>query len=184
MDVHSFATPPASPADEPAPSLATENPSVADNPRYRTTSNEVVLREEIRAIGQNYMQLWRSGITVLPSLLVAISFVRKEFTELMIASGTLVQGQPLPLHRYVLGTLFLFVVAYSFKTLTDDLGRRWIWHIDRLQKDCDNALGVPSLSPGRFVGYYYSNIFLVFPWFDLFIRAVTSAEDHGFFKVF
>lgn len=152
----------------------------SDPNRIRTKSNEEVIREELRATGQGYLLVWRTGISILPALLLATGFFRREVFEQMVKANS--NLKLLPLDRYLLGTLLLFIIALSFNTLIKDIASRYRWYAEQLKKTCENPIELPPVSPNRRTGFLFRNILYVFPLFDLFVRLILEAEVRGWYN--
>jgi len=153
---------------------------IEDIARTRTRSNEEIIREELRAAGVSYLNVWRTGVALLPTLLIAISFLRREVFEQMAKADPALKL--LPLDRYLLGTALLFVVAYIFANLSVHLANRWRWYAEELPKACANPIGIPPNSPNRIAGLLFREVFYVFPAFDIFARFVLEAEVRGLWE--
>jgi hypothetical protein len=159
-------------ADDPARRTAAGHIQES-SPRWRTKSNEEIIREELRNIGQSYLLVWRAGVTVLPTLLLAIGFLRREYLDAVKAKSLLA----IPPTQYLLGTVFMALLAYIFMRLAQGIGERWAWYATELNEQCDNPIGTPRASTSA---VFFPHIFLVFPIFDLYVRAAIQAEAEGY----
>src|SRR5437660_5070011 len=88
--------------------------SNSKSPRQRDKSNEEVIREELRAIGTGYLKVWQSGVALLPALMLALFYFRRETVQNFVAAGKIQAGQMLPLDIYLIGTFFVTVVCAAF----------------------------------------------------------------------
>jgi hypothetical protein len=147
-----------------------------NNPRHRKASNEEVIREELRAIVGNFMDAWRAGVALLSSMSLAIFYIRRQVYEQMLETGELNRGQYLPWDRYILGTLFLLVVASMFYGICRILGNRYRWYADLLNKECDNPIALPPVSPAGLGRKLFFGVFFIFPLFDFALRVWIRLE--------
>lgn len=91
---------------------------------------EKLLREEIRSIRELWMRILQWGITVItgPSTIYA----RRSVKDDLVASAVLKIGEPLPLKVYLIGTAFLFLLAYIFYKLADTAANRYRVYVGQL----------------------------------------------------
>lgn len=135
--------------------------------RTRTKSNEEVIREELRSTGDGYMKVWQSGMTLLPALMVALFYFRRETVQSYIAVGKMKVGQMLPIDIYLIGTLFVAVVCVAFCLILRLIGNRYRCYSALLKTECVNALPLPLPSKwGLGRGLFYLTL-IVFPLIDV-----------------
>jgi len=142
-------------------------PAPADDLRYL---KERILRKEIRALHIAGMQIMQWGVTVLVSLQTALFFVRRDIISEYVSRGLLHSGEPLPWHRYIIGSVFLFVLATILARMSHRTSQR-LYHYRKQLLECLPS-GIEEI--GRFpelralaVGVYF-----VFPLLDIFLRLV------------
>ena len=138
-----------------------------ENPRVRIKSNEEIIREELRVSGDAYTKVWQTGMTLLPALMIALFYFRKETAERFSVAGKIAKGDILPIDIYLIGTLFLFVVCAAFCLMLRLIGNRYRFYVTLLGSECDNPLPVPppmKWSLGRWL--FYTTL-LAFPVTDV-----------------
>jgi hypothetical protein len=147
---------------------ASSPPPSPTSPRVRTKSNEEIIREELRASSQVYMNLWRTGITLMTGAIVAIGFLRREVAEQIDSTDFSLLA--IPWQTYLLGSLFLAILAYAFHEMLRRQTMRYRWYEGLLKTECDNALGVPTLTNTERNRSLFNLIFYLFPVFDVYVR--------------
>jgi hypothetical protein len=86
---------------------------------------EKLLREEVRSIRELWMRILQWGITVLTGASTIIFYARRSVKEDLVASAILKIGEPLPMKVYLIGTVFLLLLAYIFFKLADTAANRY-----------------------------------------------------------
>jgi hypothetical protein len=142
-------------------------PAPANDPRYL---KERILREEIRALHIAGMRILQWGVTVLVSVQTALFFVRRDITGEYASRGLLHAGEPLPFHRYIIGSFFLLVLATIFSRMTYRTSLR-LYNYKRQLLECLPS-GIEEL--GRFpeLRILGAAVYFVFPLLDVFLRLV------------
>jgi len=139
---------------------------------------EKFLRDQMRAIIPVSITLAQWGVTVLLGFQAALYFIRKETKEALIDQGVLAKNELLPLHRYLIGTLILLIVAIMFHALSNWVGRRYRYYMTELQnlphkypdyykKESDLYPFYPKDSPRVMI----RGLFYFFPLVDILIYA-------------
>ena len=90
---------------------------------------EKFLRDQMRSIIPVTVSLAQWGVAVLLAFQGALFFVRRETKEALGLGPT----ELLPLHRYLIGTVILLVIAILFHTLSNWVGRRYRHHLKEFQ---------------------------------------------------
>ena len=93
---------------------------------------EKLLREEIRSIRELWMRILQWGISVITGASTIIFYARRSVKDDLVASAVLKIGEPLPLKVYLIGTAFLFLLAYIFYKLADTAANRYRVYVGQL----------------------------------------------------
>jgi len=133
-----------------------------------------VLWEEFRNSRDMALKIMQWGVTVLVTLQTAIAFFRKDLFERMFASGELLKGQYIPWNRYLLGTIFLFIVASIFTYILFMVGNRY--KKTRAQLIKNNIYDIEFGEVGRSARYVILLLFYIFPIVDLLLRLYVKIE--------
>lgn len=141
--------------------------TVAKTPRTRTKPNEEVIREELRATSDAYMKVWQAGMTLLPALMIALFYFRKEMVERFVLLGKIKSGELLPVDIYLIGTAFLLMVCTAFCLILKVVGNRYRFYSVLLNKECDNPLPLPPPSRWGIGRYLFYVTLLAFPFIDI-----------------
>jgi hypothetical protein len=135
---------------------------------------EFLLQEELRDLRNIAMRLLQWGVTVLTGLQTAIFFLRKDTYERMLAGGQLKSSEYLPLNRYLVGTVFLLVVAMFVTQLTSMVRDRYKFFYNQLgSKTYTGVAAHPLSKSGRWV---LAAIFFSFPVLDVILRFYIRFE--------
>lgn len=149
-------------------------------------SKEEIIREEIRSLRDLLFRMIQWGVSVLVAVQTALFFVRKEIVkglierelspggttkqaiDALVQSGQLDLGGYIPMHRYVIGTSFLFAVALIFSVLTVYGSNQYRHYRQLLDANLESDVTPPELKngPRRLIVAMY----MFFPFFDLLIR--------------
>lgn len=152
-----------------------------ENHRHRSKSNEEVIREELRSTADNYMKVWQSGVTLLPAMMLALYYLRKETVEKFTIANKITPGQILPLDIYLIGTLFLLVVCVAFCLMMKLVGDRYRFYVKLLESECDNAMPIPIPTKwGRSV--FYTTL-IAFPVVDVLLFIIYQWRVHIDFAI-
>lgn len=138
-----------------------------ENHRHRSKSNEEVIREELRYAGDNYMKIWQSGMTLLPTMMFALFYFRKEMVERFVTVHKIIPGQALPIDIYLIGTLFLLVVCIAFCLMLRLVGNRYQFYAILLANECDNSLPIPI--PTKWGSSVFYSTLIAFPIVDVLL---------------
>jgi hypothetical protein len=93
---------------------------------------EAILREEVRALRELWMRILQWGVTVMIAAGSIIFYARRAIKEDFVAAGKLNPGEPLPPKFYLIGTVFLILLAYVFSVLSGLASRRYRSYFDQL----------------------------------------------------
>src|SRR4051794_15332898 len=96
-----------------------------DATRFRTRSNEELIQEELRATADGYMKIWQAGMTLLPALMVALFYFRREVAQNFVLAGKMKAGQVLPIDIYLIGSGFVLLVCVAFCLILSLVGNRY-----------------------------------------------------------
>jgi hypothetical protein len=129
---------------------------------------EEILRTEIRHAADVMLNLVKWGITVEIAVSSLIFYARREIRSDAFLSA-LPKNAPLPWRVYVIGTLFLTMLALLFTILLWLVQRRRM-HYRRMLFKLPNKL-VDEAAPTKYGSWIYSLMFWSFPAFDLAVRA-------------
>ena len=142
-------------------------PAPTNDPRYL---KERILREEIRALHVAGMRVVQWGVTVLISLQTALFFVRRDVTNEYVGRGLLHAGEPLPWHRYIIGSAFLFILAMIFARMSQRTSER-LYNYKKQLLECLPS-GIEEI--GRFpdMRFLMIGVYFIFPLLDIFLRLV------------
>ncbi len=133
-------------------------------------SKEEMLREEVRAALDLLFRLNQWAITVILSLQTAIYFVRRDILAEYISLGVVKAGEPLPWHRYLVGTGGLFIVASIFSFMTFIVGSRYRDYRKQLVESSES--GILDLPSNRFSRLTVMGLYYIFPFLDFLIRLI------------
>ena len=138
----------------------------------RTKSNEEIIREEMRSTGDGYMKVWQSGMTLLPALMIALFYFRREMVQSFIAEGKMKVGEALPIDIYLIGTLFIAVVCIAFCLILRLVGTRYRFYAGLLSLECGNPLPIPQPTKwGLGKGLFYFTL-IAFPVVDILLYVI------------
>jgi|SRR5450631_3358170 hypothetical protein len=132
------------------------------------TLPEQILREEIRSIREMYFRMIQWGVTVLTAGLTIVFYGRRAFRDDFVDAGALKVGQQLPFKYYIVGTIFLAMIAFIFSVLTITAIKRLASYRRQL-----NQLSAPTIvepPASRFTRWLFPVLFFLFPAFDLAVR--------------
>jgi hypothetical protein len=147
-------------------------PQTTDDQRRRTraagSSAELILREEIRSIRELWMRILQWGITVITGAGTVVFYARRAIRQDMVDSHVLKLGEPLPFKVYIIGTVFLLLLAFIFTELSKLASSRYRSYVGQLPQI--NKSGIYDLpGTGKSV-WILPWLFYIFPAFDLLLR--------------
>jgi hypothetical protein len=159
-------------AQQPRRACEREMPPELGDPFDIAMVKEQYLREEVRAIQAHIVNLLRWGVTVLVSMQTVLFFVRRDVATTMAANPITANVMQIPLRRYLLGTLFLMLLAVIFYRLTMYALTRLAHY--RAQLMIDAVSGIQDLPgrPGAQKWIFF--LYFVFPLTDLLFRAYLT----------
>jgi NADH:ubiquinone oxidoreductase subunit 3 (subunit A) len=138
--------------------------------RVRTKSNEEVIREELRVIFDGYMKVWQTAMAMLPALMIALYWLRKEVSEKFVVAGKMKPGEILPIEIFLVGTLFLLLIGILFCLILGVIGKRYKYYRAQLESECDNHLMLPPPSRWKLGPIYFYLTILAFPLIDIVLH--------------
>lgn len=130
-------------------------------------TKEQMLREEVRFYADSIQKYLQWGLTVMVTLQTAIFFVRRDLASTYIDAGILQKGQELPYYRYLVGTAFLFLVAFILWRFTSRVTDQYRHYKNQLLKDGESGIDdQPTTGVTNWARYLYFS----FPIYDLAVR--------------
>jgi hypothetical protein len=130
-------------------------------------SKEELLSDEVRAATTSMMTILQWGVTVMVSFQTALFFIRREIVASDIEAGRLPKGSQLPIGRWILGTLFLLVLATVFARLSARMALQYRHYKQQLIASRDS--GIVDLPISHTSRWTYP-LFFVFPAIDIAFR--------------
>ena len=136
-------------------------------PARNRKSKEEFLSEELRAVADFATRHFQWGVTLLISVQTALFFVRRDVLNGLIDGGIIPKGSELPIPRYVIGTLFLFVVA----TILSMVGARHAkqYRHYKMQLAESRQSGIVDLPIKHTARWMYA-LYYIFPIIDVLYR--------------
>jgi hypothetical protein len=136
-------------------------------PTASRKSKEELLSEEVRTATTSLHTVLQWGLTVMVSFQTALFFVRREILTSDIEAGRLPKGSQLPMGRWILGTLFLLVLATIFSRLSARAAAQYRHYKEQLIASRES--GITDL-PIRHTSRWTYPLFFLFPAIDLVFR--------------
>lgn len=132
---------------------------------------EDVLRVEIRNLRGTLLRVNQWGVTVLASIQTVLYFIRRDVLEHLHAEKSNVLW--LPRINYLMGTLFLFVVATLFCVISFRPSIRLRGYRDELKRFGVSGIAEREIHPvwARIVNF---SLFYAFPFFDIVLRVFLN----------
>jgi hypothetical protein len=128
------------------------------------------LREEIRADRTLMTSVLQWGVAVLAAVQLNLYGIRHDAAAHMVTAGVLRAGEILPLFRWVIGTLFLTMLAAIFSGYMTRAAHRHRNNRKQLVAMSPNYSGIKEDIPaGGSIHYWHYALFFLFPAFDLFM---------------
>jgi hypothetical protein len=135
---------------------------------------EMLLWQELRDLRNLTLRLLQWSVTVMAALQTTIFFFRKDLYGRLLAAGTVGPGQSIPLSRYLLGTIYLTIVASVFAAIMLMAGNRY--RKIRTQLVNINIYQIEYGDVRRSARPIMLLILYAFPLLDLFIRFYFRIE--------
>jgi hypothetical protein len=129
---------------------------------------EQILREEVRSIRDLTFRMIQWGVAVLTATLTILFYGRRAFRDDFVASHVLKEGQQLPLEYYLIGTVFLAMIAGIFSFLTYLAQSRTAFY--RRQIPAISTSGIVDPNPQPRARLWLALLYFLFPAFDLLVR--------------
>jgi len=121
---------------------------------------EKYLREEIRALRESTIRIMQWGVTLLVSLQTALFFVRQELLTryLDVHHLTKDSGVRLPIAMYLIGTVFLLMVAFIVQQTVRTIALRFV-HYQKQLNEMDRQSGITELPPRMVMKWFVRCLF-------------------------
>ena len=123
-----------------APGGDVERHGIVDADKLK--AREQWLREEIRSTRGLMQRQAQWGITVLAAIALNLYYIRKDAHAYLVAQKQIAENELLPFSRWVIGTIFLCVLATLFLSIQ----RRFIKHHQAYRRElCDMRGGYSGI---------------------------------------
>lgn len=132
-------------------------------------TTEVELRKEIRSLHVVMTRVFQVGVGFLIAANAALFYIRKDVVEKLISLGKLGPGQLLPLDRFLIGTIFLAMIAMLFVFVSRRLAKRYIFYREQLIPKSINGSQIDELPSHPKMLLYVSLLYFAFPLFDILL---------------
>jgi hypothetical protein len=133
-----------------------------------------ILWAEVRAQRELIFRLCQWGVTVLITVQIAIYYIRRDILARYAQMGFTKPGEPLPLHRYLMGTSFLFLIATIFAVFTYSTAETY--HHYRSQLEKSGSAGIELHKTAKSRRYILYLLYYSFPLADLFYRLYITIQ--------
>jgi hypothetical protein len=114
------------------------------------------------------MRILQWGITVITGASSIIFYARRSIKDDLVASTALKAGEPLPLKIYLIGTVFLFLLAFVFTVMSGLASRRYRAYVGQLPQF--NRSNIAEPTPSGHSLWILPWLFYLFPLFDVLLR--------------
>lgn len=125
------------------------------------------------------------GVTILAAAALNLYYIRRDITARLVQLKVLGDNDPLPLQRWIFGTLLLILLAAVFSTyMKRAIGRHILYRTQLLSMNptysgiMEELPTVRRLPAGGFLSKTHYLLFFAFPGFDLFLWAMSFARSH------
>jgi hypothetical protein len=131
-------------------------------------SKEELLSEEVRTAADLTVKVQQWGVTLMVTLQTSPFFVRRDIVQGLVVSKKLKEGAELPWHRYLIGTVFLVIVAYILSRFNQRMAAQYRHYKQQLIEARDSGItDLPIVRTSRLVTWLY----FIFPMIDVVFRA-------------
>jgi hypothetical protein len=138
-----------------------------NTPEVKMKSKEELLSEEVRAASEMGSKTLQWGVTLMISVQTVIFFVRQALLNADIDAGKLPRGAHLSLGRYLIGTGFLFYIAFILSKLSARSIEQYRHYKTQLMASRESGItDLPIRHTGRLVYFLYFS----FPFIDIAVR--------------
>lgn len=127
---------------------------------------EFILRNELKSLQDRQFGLLQWGIITLVASEIALSFIRQQAKQALIASGALTVNSPYPSSRYLQGTAFLFCLALIFTYFLRAISHSYGHYRSQLYAHA----GILRTAPDRGWRGLLTVVLMIVPVFDLIAR--------------
>jgi len=129
-------------------------------------AKELILREEIRDCRKTLMDTLKWGVTVLAALETSLYYVRRDAAQHLMKMGVLTDLEMFPLSRWIIGTIFLTMVAFTFSFLSNYSRFKLVNYRQQLI-GMSTYSGIDEIPAGTRLVHIDKYLFFVFPLCDL-----------------
>lgn len=141
------------------------------DPEEKLRWTEQWLREEIRANGIQMLGILQWGVTVLAGIETSLYYLRRDVTNHLVALKQIQGDQLLPFPRWVVGTIFLTIIASIFAWLLRYVVKRHVSYRKKLLEISPMFSGIAEGPTGTKINHLPYFLFYIFPAFDLVLWA-------------
>ena len=129
---------------------------------------DILLWTEMRSLRETLMRTLQWSVTALAAVHLALFNMRREMAERMFKAKELLEGQPLPFGRYIIGTFYLTVIATLFALILNLILKRT--RHTRKQLEQSNFFQIEFEKPKWYGRWIIFGIIYAFPLLDLVVR--------------
>jgi hypothetical protein len=143
---------------------------MANKPTAQDKAKEEWLREDLRASRTQMLYLVQWGSTALAAVELNLYYIRQDVRKHLVEQHVMKPDQLLPIQRWILGTVFLSILAYVFSFYLHRLHRTHVGYRRQLIAMNPSYSGIHEDIPtGGRIGRVHYLLFFVFPLFDVFV---------------
>lgn len=136
-------------------------------------TKEELLSDEVRAFSDAVMKWSQWGVTLMVSLMTALFFIRREILVGYIEAGKLPKGSELPADRYLIGTVFLLIMAGILTKLSARNLEQYRHYKGQLASSRES--GITDL-PIKYAGRWMYGLFFLFPAIDFGLKVIIAID--------
>ena len=133
-------------------------------------SKEGIIRSEMQSLRSVGFQLCQTGIALSVGVEIALVFIRRQSYQRLLVNNP--GAAFVPWGRFLMGTLFLLVIASVFSGLVLFVRERYRFYDDLLVRQTETGVPVPPPTKSASLGVVA--VFFAFPVADLLFRALYS----------
>lgn len=132
--------------------------------------SEQIIRSEMQSLRSVGFNLCQTGVAICVAVEIILVFIRRHSYERLAGAN---EGAYVPWGRFLLGTLFLAIIASIFTGLVLFVRDRYAFYNNLLRGQSEGSVPVPP--PGKVGVLGVAAIFFAFPVADLLLRALFSS---------
>jgi len=132
--------------------------------------SEQIIRSEMQSLRSVGFNLCQTGIAICVAVEIVLVFIRRHSYERLAGAG---EAGFVPWGRFLIGTLFLAIIASIFTVLVLFVRDRYAFYNNLLRGKGEGGVVVPPPSKAGALGV--AAIFFAFPVADLLLRAFYSS---------